>query len=410
MRKSALSVSPSLFILAVFLFFRPITVSFDYIGSYSLLDIYGTAISYLILLGLLFNIKRMQIDFTSFLIILFSLYCLAGLALGASYRDTVRMLLPFLLFFLCKTVVVDKKISTWLLEILALGYIVPIFSSISMIMQGTSETVITGSMVERQFGLSSGPHTLAHLMLFFSFSFALYFLLETGKKNFRILMSVLLLGTFFCILNTYTRTVFLGGLFFWFFYLLFWKRKLFFILLIGSLLVSFFLFDEIRSIVTQENAVSKTSEKLDVDTASSGRISIWNHNMQLFLNLPWTTKLTGVGLGNEMKAVPGMIGEKWFASHNDYLSLLVCTGIIGFLLYLSIYGSIFFFLLFSNLPFLLRIFGLAVLFSVMAMNLVSNSYIVRFQMAQLFWFLIGLLYALSAIKESTHSAAHKTQK
>lgn len=394
----AMQISAGVFILAVFLFFRPLTVAFYQIGSYSILDIYGVSVSYLILVGLLIHIQRLRFDFISILIILFCLYCIAGLAWGASYRDIVRTIFPFLPFFLGKAVINNRKSVTWLLEILTLGYIVPIVGSIVMILLGASEVHVTGSMVERQLGLSSGVHVQAHLMFFFSFVFALYFLLENEKKHFRLLMVVLLLGSLFCILKTYTRTVFLGGLFFWFFYLFFWKRRLFFVLLIVSLVLSVFMFDEIKAIFTQEHAISGSNNNFDMNTASSGRLYLWSHNLGLFADLPWLTKLTGVGLGNELTSVPNMVGKRWAGSHNDYISLLVTTGIIGVVLYMMIYGLIFFFLLFSFLPFSLRIFGLAVLLSVMAMNFFSNSYIVRFELAQMFWFLIGLLYALSSIE------------
>ena len=211
-------------------------------------------------------------------------------------------------------------------------------------------------------------------------------------------MIVLLLGSLFCILKTYTRTVFLGGLFFWFVHLFFWKRRLFFVLLIVSLVLSVFMFDEIKAIFTQEHAISGSNDDFDMNTASSGRLYLWSHNLGLFADLPWLTKLTGVGLGNELTSVPDMVGKRWAGSHNDYISLLVTTGIIGVVFYLLLYGSIFFFLLFSYLPFSLRIFGLAFLLSVMAMNFFSNSYIVRFELAQMFWFLIGLLYALSSME------------
>jgi hypothetical protein len=87
---------------------------------------------------------------------------------------------------------------------------------------------------------------------------------------------------------------------------------------------------------------------------------------------------------------------------------MITTGIIGVLLYLMIYGSVFFFLLLAPMARELRLFGISVLISVIIMNFVSNSYIVRFQMAQLFWFLIGLLYAQSKIENRLNQPKSKS--
>jgi O-antigen ligase len=126
--------------------------------------------------------------------------------------------------------------------------------------------------------------------------------------------------------------------------------------------------------------------------------------------LPLTKKLLGVGLGNELKRFPGTISIMWAGSHNDYLSLTIMTGIIGLLLYLMIYGSVFFLLLSAPLSQEIRLFGIFVFISVIVMNFVSNSYIVCFQMAQLLWFLIGLLYAQGKIESRLHQAESVAKK
>jgi len=391
-------------ILGIFLFLRPITVAFHHIGNISILDLYGITISYLIILGLLLNIKQIRLDSTSLLIILFSFYCLMSFFWGSDYRDVVRMIFPFLPFFLTKAVVCDKKSSIFILEILTWGYLVSICGSIAMILLGVSETVITGSMVERQSGLSAGVHTQGHLMLFFSFSFALYCLLEKEKRYMKLIMFLLFFGSLFCILKTYTRTVFLGGIIFWFSYLFWRNRRLFLCLLILSLVIIFFKFNDVKKIVIQEEAISSSSERFDINDVSSGRIWLWKHNLELFAELPLTKKLLGVGLGNELKRFPGTISRMWAGSHNDYLSLTIMTGIIGLLLYLMIYGSVFFLFLSAPLSKEIRLFGICVFISVIVMNFVSNSYIVRFQMAQLLWFLIGLICAQGKIESRLHQA------
>lgn len=389
-------------ILVFFLFLRPVTVSFTHLGSISILDIFGVVSSYLFFLGLLANLRQLHLELTTVLIILFSLHCLTGLAIGAESRDVIRAILPFLPFFLTKTIVRDERTTALLLKVLAYGYFIPIVVSIILIVLGKSDYVVTGSLVQRQEGLSSGVHTQGHLMFFFSFLFGLYFLLGKRGKVERWFMLALLVGSLFCAYKTYTRTVMLGAVVFWLSHTFLWKRKLFFFLLTAVLLTSTLFFSEMQNIATQQNAISLNRNAPDLDAASSGRLSIWKHNIELFLDLPLYTQLLGVGLGKELTNLPGKVDKKWWGSHNDYMSLLITTGLIGVSLYLMIYSSIFYFLLRAPIESRYRLFGTVVLCSVMIMNFVSNSYIVRFQMAQLFWFLFGLLYS--------EAFAHRSQE
>jgi hypothetical protein len=249
-------------------------------------------------------------------------------------------------------------------------------------------------MVDRQAGLSSGVHTQGHLMLFFSFLFALYFLSDQQTNLSRWFMLALLFGSLFCAYKTYTRTVLLGAVVFWLCHTFFWKRNLFWYLVVASFILFSIFINDIESIVTQKNAISLERKSADLNAASSGRISIWKHNMDLFFDLPLYYQLAGVGLGRELAKLPDEAQKKWFGSHNDYMSLLITTGYTGLTLYVLIYASILRFLLRDNVESKFRFFGISVLLSVLIMNFVSNSYIVRFQMAQLFWFIFGLLYSL----------------
>ena len=380
-------------ILWIFLFLRPVTVSFHHIGSISLLDMFGIASSFLILVGIVINLGKLRLDTLSLAILFFVFYCMASMLWGSDYKDVAKAVFPFLPFFLAKTIG-DGRNSPALLWALALGYILPVCGSTAMILLGLSETMVTGSMVERQAGLSSGVHTLGHLMLFFSFVFALFLLAEPGKKMRKAVMFILFLGSLFCIYKSYTRTAILGGMVFWFSHLFFWKRKLFFITLFICMLGAVWQFDNIKSIVTQENAVSNRGpgNTVDLNTAGSGRIRIWQHNLSLFSELSLTRQLLGVGFGKELETIPGTRSRKWMGSHNDYMSLAITGGVLGLMIYLLIYTVLFFIFVSAPVPGSLKSFSLAMLAAVLVMNLVSNSYIVRFQMAQLFWFLAGLLY------------------
>ncbi len=399
--KYAISINASMIVLMLFAFFRPITVSFPVIAGVSILDLFGILMSYLILVALFIKFREIELDVTSSLMIFFSIYCILSFTWGSYYRDVIRMIFPFLPFFLTKNIIKNRESAVFTIKVLFLGYIVPVIGSTVMILSGTSEIQITGSMVERQAGLSSGVHTLAHLMLFYSYCFVLYLLWVKEKSLFRVLGYTLLFLSILCLIKTYTRTVFLGGIFFWFSQLFFWKRRVFFILLTALLFASPLFYDDIKNIVFQERAFSKRTEEVDLNTATSGRIWIWKYNMEIFSRMPITRQILGVGLGKELQNVPGERYKAWVGSHNDYLSLMIMTGVIGVVLYILIYLSVIYTLARSPLDRKVVIFGVIVIISVMLMNFVSNSYIVRFQMAQLLWFLIGLLYSQFSMEKGS---------
>ncbi len=381
-----------IFFLGIFLFFRPLSVSFHHIGSVSILDLFGIAASFLILMGLLINLKWLRLDALSLVIVFFMLYCMTSLLWGSEIKDTVKTLLAFLPFFLTKTVA-DRNNSPDLLWILALGYLIPTAGSLVMMATGMSQTMVTGSMVVRDAGLSSGVHTLGHLMLFFSFVFALFALCAPDRKIHIRFLFLVLLASLICLFRTYTRTVILGGFCFWFCLLFFWKRKWFYALLILGVCFSAWQFNTIAKIATQQDAASNWQQKkVDMNTAGSGRLQIWTHNLACFSSLPFTRQILGVGLGKELDVIPGTMSRKWIGSHNDYMSLTITTGLMGLFIYLCIYLTLILTLITARESREYRICCLAMVGAVLVMNFVSNSYIVRFQMAQLFWFIAGLIY------------------
>jgi O-antigen ligase len=314
---------------------------------------------------------------------------------GSEYRDLVRMVFPFLPFVLASAVVKSHNDIERVLYAIILGYTIPILGSTLLIVLGTSQTFIGSSMLERQSGMSSGVHTLGHAMLFFSFVFAFYILMtEREKKSaeFSVIMLLFLLSVF-CLYKSFTRTVLLGALIFWSIYL--WrknKKALLLLAAVGSLILLFYT-AEVQNLIWQTRGLSRSS--YDVNTASSGRVWIWEHNMKILSDQPITRIFLGVGLGHELDLVPES-HMKWAGSHNDYLSLTIMLGVLGLFIYLLIYLASFITTIRSKISKDHKYLFVAITASVSVMNFVSNSYIVRFQMAQFFWLFIGLFISLQA--------------
>ena len=101
----------------------------------------------------------------------------------------------------------------------------------------------------------------------------------------------------------------------------------------------------------------------------------------------------GIGLGYE-KFYTRFKKERYFIarSHNDFLGLLMTLGIIGFLLYIAILASCLRDVINSSLETRGKFFFFGFLISIIFMNFVSNSYLSRVQLSQVFWMFIGLFY------------------
>jgi hypothetical protein len=83
------------------------------------------------------------------------------------------------------------------------------------------------------------------------------------------------------------------------------------------------------------------------------------------------------------------------SSHCDYLSLFMGLGPVGLMLYLFLYVILLYDIFYSPIDLKLRIIFFGILVSVMVMNFISNSYIVRVELAQYFWLLMGIFFALN---------------
>jgi O-antigen ligase len=128
-----------------------------------------------------------------------------------------------------------------------------------------------------------------------------------------------------------------------------------------------------------------------VEEAGSGRPIIWAHNLDEFSKASPDRWIAGVGIGNVTKEVYSvrLNGESFWSSHNEYLAVLIHTGVLGLFIYFGLQLVI--------LRRILAIEGpekaafLALFLAVAAMNFGSNSFLSRFALAQLYFLLISYL-------------------
>jgi O-antigen ligase len=185
-----------------------------------------------------------------------------------------------------------------------------------------------------------------------------------------------------------TRTAFVGFLLFWFLILFKFYKKYFILILLTFISVVAFNTDKVSDIIWQTKDIQNQS----IDGATSGRLSIWRHDINLYFDFPIERKFLGAGLGRENK--PVLNKEKFIMSaHNDYLTLLMTLGIFGLSGYIFIYFIIIKDIFYFKFNFKLRSYYIYVMLSVFTMNGISNSYITRVEMAQSLFFLIGIFYS-----------------
>lgn len=384
----------SLLYLAVFL--RPIVtirIPFELAGL-NLLELFSIVISCCLILAILINMHNIRINILSFFIVIFSLYCLLSIAWGSSIRDVARMILPFVIFFAIQALVTDQNKMKNLITLMILGYAVLIIANVVEvgILKSGSLFKVYETDLMRYGGLTSGSHSLAHSMFIFSVVFIFYRTQITKTSTvITILSFILLLMSFYCIYKTYTRTVYIGLFMFWGIYL--WgTNKKYFLTLIGAAAIAFILLQSQFSVLFWD--VTHAVEEKKYEKAGSGRISIWSDTLEVFNDFSIDEMIVGLGLGHEKTST--FKREKFFVAqtHNDYLGLLITTGALGLIFYLSIMMIYFLSAVFFNGDTRLKYLSIAFIVSALAMNMGSNSYVSRVELAQLFWLFAGLFYTL----------------
>jgi len=130
----------------------------------------------------------------------------------------------------------------------------------------------------------------------------------------------------------------------------------------------------------------------DEGELGSGRPKIWKHNLDIFWSMPIDRQLAGAGIGN--KGVSGTDGV--VDSHNDYLEMMMNTGIVGLLLYLTMQLLMLHKIL--RLPGREKHVFLGVFMAVVLMNFSSNSYITRAALAQMLFLVLAYIELPSAAR------------
>jgi O-antigen ligase len=120
------------------------------------------------------------------------------------------------------------------------------------------------------------------------------------------------------------------------------------------------------------------------DLSLGGRFTLWRAGAKAFTQRP----MTGYGVGAWRTAVAPILGPNPQVAHNSFLSVLVELGIVGLVLYLSMFVAVFLAVL--NLPSLERRFGL-VLLATLGVAMLPLSW----EDQKTVWFILAALLGLA---------------
>jgi len=314
----------------------------------------------------------------------------------SSFKTYIKWILPLITYMVLKRTINTNEQYIKTIYLLILGFLLPIIFNFIFILQGKGlGQVIYWTGLERYSGIYSGIHMMAHSMGFFIMLIAMYYVLVKEIPTIKIssfkYMIIFIIATLalYGLYKSQTRTVYVGLMAFFSIWLYRYNKKLLMFFSIMTVVASLLLAPYLATVFF--DVIEAVEGKRDIEEAGSGRPIIWGHNLAIYNDLGIDRKLAGVGIGNTKSfiegsgEVPGINDVVW-NSHNDYLEVLMETGAVGFLLQIILY-----ILIYKKIRRIKsRSAGVyeAMFLAVVLMNILSNSYISRFGLAQLFFMVL----------------------
>ncbi|OEU67304.1 MAG: hypothetical protein BA863_13005 [Desulfovibrio sp. S3730MH75] len=394
------------FLLSLFFFLRPIM--FIDIGwlifGLNITEFFAVFATFILIGAFVLRVvisKKLNISVIDFFIMFFIVWCFFIFVLyidKSNIKDVAKFTIPFFTYIVMKNVITQRKQYTRLVLLMIYGFFIPVCASAVLISQGLGlDKVLYWTGLHRYQGVYVNPHNLGHCMAFLLMLMVIYTIvcsmdptIKPLRQRKTLFLFFLVLGTLalYCLYKSYVRTS-LIGMFIFVYYYLFKKNKRLLIVLTGILGILGMVFAAILYTIFFD-MVDSAKGRDKAENFGSGRPYIWKHNLNEFSKLPLDGMLAGVGVGNrrthESKSVGG--GDVW-NSHNDFLEVMMQTGIVGLLIYLGMQICIF--RKIRQLEGKEKYVFLALFLAVNFMNFVSNSYITRFGLGQIYYAVLAYI-------------------
>lgn len=388
----------ALFYIAAFL--RPIFF-IDLGDGANLFDFAAIVIFVLLLLAFLSNTAQTRglvISAIDIVILGFAIWCITAFFVyfdKANAREVAKLLIPLFTFIVAKNVMRSADDYKRALQLMIIAFSIPILWSAVLIVQGEGiETTNYWTGLNRFKGAFSGSHTMGHSMTFFVMLVMLARTLSKGKHDAlwssrarKIGIGLLTAVALYCLYKSQVRTAMVGLGVFLAVYLYAYNKRM--LVIVGSSITVILIvaLPYLRPVLFFDLLMAEKVEgKWSIEDLGSGRQDIWMNNLSIFQAMPLDRQLAGAGIGNKVQ----LGGEEGVVdSHSDVLDILMQTGAVGFLLYITL--QLLLVRAIWRLPQQERPVFLAVFLATTVMNCVSNSYVTRFGLAQMLYMVMAFV-------------------
>lgn len=397
-----------LFLLKAFAFLRPLlSIEVEQrIAGTSLFDLVG--IAFIAVLGMAFCIRialgEKQVTWRSLdaWIILYMVWCVAVAVIypdKTDFRVLIKWVVPFGTYVVAAKIIRDPRDYLRLLSLLWAGHIVPILGSVVVVFLNLDlaiRKVVGATNLPKYEGLYADSGTFGLGMALFVMLGVVYaevnrsYFGEDGKIG-RAKITIFVFVTalaLYCLLQSQSRTAQLGLVIFFAVYLYQISKKW---LLIGAASLALFVAIMSPLLTLMYYDVIRVEEgERPLEYVASRRPIFWQHNLSEFSNVSPDRWIAGAGIGNLVPMGELVRGrENFWSSHNDFLSVLIHTGIVGLLIFLVLQFVILTKIL--SLERGVKAAFVALFITVTIMNFASNSYVTRFALAQMYFLVLSYL-------------------
>jgi len=340
--------------------------------------------------------KNLNLSVTDLMIGGFVFWCVAiyVIYIDKSHINVLaKFIIPPLTYVVAKSVIPSREEYLKMIWVLILGFSIPLFSSALLILHGGGgESISYWTGVPRYEGVYNGAHDMSHNAAFLLMAIWLYLLLLKEKQIFvrdlsvvtKMLLVLLVFTATYLLYNSHVRTTIVGLIVFGTVLLTtYYKRPLLIFAAAAILVSSFMLSENIQKRFFPEGVWAEKVSDFDVSNYGSSRPLIWTSQIKVFFGLPVDQQLAGIGIGNNLSEETGR-GNDYILNkdtHNDFLRVMVHTGIVGLLLFVGLQLAILSRIL--RLESDVKYAFLAIFAAVIVMDLVSNSYVNRFGLGQM---------------------------
>lgn len=402
-------------LLKIIFFLRPIMfidagVEIAGLNMFEVFAILFTCVLFLASIIHIIQNKYLHVTVVDWLIIYYFFWCLAAFFIfkNSNIKDLVKFTLPLLTFTVVKNLFTDKQRYITVLKACLLGYSIPVFWSALLIIQGKGlEKINYWTGIPRYLGVYVNPHNFGHSMAlciilivviyYFTYIYKTDDKLKTNKlTNFFYLL--LLTAAFYCLYKSYVRTAYIGLLVFFALFVYKYNKKLFVLSSAAFLAGVLILMPLVKVIFLDVTEVVQGDR--GIEKIGSGRPTLWIHNLTEFSKSDISQQLMGMGIGNRARLGTTKIGEETvYNSHNDWLEVMMQTGLGGLFIFTLI--QFFIFKAILRIQGKERIVFLAFFLSVCVMNFISNSYVVRFGIAQVYYMILSYIESPAIVNNNT---------